>query len=49
MNKDKLEEAIDIDVMDIRQKFASKYDKAIEEMLEYSKKLVPNQFKDKRE
>ena len=49
MNKDKLEEAIDIDVMDIRQKYASKYDKAIEEMLEYSKKLVPNQFKDKRE
>lgn len=27
-----------MDVMDIRQKFGSKYDKAIEEMLEYSKK-----------
>lgn len=38
-----------MDVMDIRQKFSSKYDKAIEKMLEYSKKLVPNQFKDKRE
>lgn len=27
-----------MDVMDIRQKFSSKYDKAIEEMLECSKK-----------
>lgn len=37
-----------MDVMDIRQKFSSKYDKVIEDMLEYSKKLTPNQFKDKR-
>lgn len=43
----KLEEAINMDVIDIRQKFGSKYDKAIEEMLEYSKKLDPNHFKDK--
>lgn len=47
LNEGKLEEAINMDIMDIKQKFGSKYDKAIEEMLEYSKKLDPNQFKDK--
>ena len=49
LDEGKLEEAINMDVMDIRQKFGNKYDNAIEEMLEYAKKLNPNDFKNKRE
>ncbi|OOF49242.1 hypothetical protein BKK52_04180 [Rodentibacter trehalosifermentans] len=45
LEQGKIDEAINMDIMDIRQKFGSKYDSAIEEMLEYSKKLNPDDFK----
>jgi phosphoglycerate kinase len=48
LEQGKLKEAIEMDVRDIRSKFGSKYDKAIEEMLEYSGKLDPNSFKTKK-
>ncbi|WP_240030938.1 VENN motif pre-toxin domain-containing protein, partial [Neisseria lactamica] len=48
LEQGKLKEAIEMDVRDIRSKFGSKYDKAIEEMLEYSRKLDPNSFKIKK-
>lgn len=40
--------AIQMDVDDIRSKFGNKYDKAIKEMIDYSKTLNPNNFKEKR-
>ncbi|MFC5921660.1 VENN motif pre-toxin domain-containing protein [Neisseria weixii] len=45
LNQGKLQEAIDMDVKDIRSKFGSKYDEAINEMLKYSKTLDPESFK----
>lgn len=40
--------AIQMDVDDIRSKFGNKYDKAIKEMIDYSKTLNLNNFKEKR-
>ena len=48
LQEGKLQEAIEMDVKDIRSKFGSKYDKAINQMLDYSKTLDPNSFKIKK-
>ena len=40
--------AIQMDVDDVRSKFGNKYDKAIKEMIDYSKTLNLNNFKEKR-
>lgn len=45
LNQGKLNEAIQMDINDIRSKFGSKYDIAIKEMLDYSKTLNPDVFK----
>jgi hypothetical protein len=45
LNQGKLEEAIQMDIDDIRSKFGSKYDDAIHEMVEYARTLDPSAFK----
>ncbi|WP_434560935.1 hemagglutinin repeat-containing protein [Pseudomonas sp. Z4-20] len=45
LKQGKLDEAIKMDVDDIRSKFGDKYDAAIEQMLKYSKSLNPEDFK----
>lgn len=49
LNQGRLNEAIQMDVDDIRSKFGNKYDKAIKEMIDYSKTLNPNNFKEKKD
>ncbi|WP_304627511.1 hypothetical protein [Pseudomonas congelans] len=39
-----MDEAIDMDVNDIRSKFGDKYDASIGQMKEYAKSLNPEQF-----
>ena len=45
LSEGKLDEAIQMDVDDIRSKFGSKYDDNIQQMLEYAKTLNPSDFK----
>ncbi|WP_169741313.1 RHS repeat-associated core domain-containing protein [Andreprevotia chitinilytica] len=44
LKQGKLDEAIDMDVQDIRSKFGNKYDKEIKQMLKYAKTLDPKDF-----
>ncbi|WP_410003778.1 hemagglutinin repeat-containing protein [Pseudomonas syringae] len=44
LKEGKLDEAIDMDVNDIRSKFGDKYDASIGQMKEYAKSLNPEQF-----
>ncbi|WP_095092859.1 hemagglutinin repeat-containing protein [Pseudomonas sp. Irchel 3A5] len=45
LEQGKLDEAIKMDIDDIRSKFGDKYDAAIEQMVKYSKSLNPEDFK----
>jgi filamentous hemagglutinin len=45
LKQGKLDEAIKMDVDDIRSKFGDKYDAAVEQMIKYSKSLNPDDFK----
>ncbi len=45
LNEGKLEEAVQMDIDDIRSKFGNKYDDAIEQLQDYVKTLDPNDFK----
>ena len=44
LSEGKLEEAIQMDIDDIRSQFGDKYDGAIQEMLDYSRTLDPSSF-----
>ena len=44
LQQGKLQEAVDMDINDIRSKFGTKYDEAIEQMQDYVKTLNPNDF-----
>jgi hypothetical protein len=44
IRKGKIREAVQMDIDDIQSKFGSKYDKGIQEMLAYMKKLYPSEF-----
>jgi filamentous hemagglutinin len=45
LSEGRLDEAIQMDVDDIRSKFGGKYDDNIQQMLEYAKSLNPSDFK----
>lgn len=47
LNEGKLNEAIEMDVDDIRSKFGDKYNEGIDEMLDYAEGLDPEDFKSK--
>jgi filamentous hemagglutinin len=47
LQQGRLQEAIDMDVRDIRAKFGDKYDSAIKQMQEYAHSLDPGQFMNK--
>jgi len=40
-----LEEAIQMDIGDIRSRFGNKYDYVIQEVIDYARTLDPNAFK----
>ena len=44
LQEGRLEDAIEMDIKDIRNKFGNKYDVSIEQMKEYAKSLDPEQF-----
>ena len=48
LEEGRLMEAIQMDVDDIRAKFGHKYDKAIEEMLNYARTLDPDDFRTRK-
>jgi hypothetical protein len=47
IDQGRLQEAVQMDIDDIRKQFGTKYDKGIQEMLDYMKTLNPIEFKSK--